>query len=99
MAEESNWNHAIILSVVTPERIARLRKCVEVIGHYGNFFEGQDGFQGLLEVRKFVDELESKLSPYGYCPHCGKPGVARERRPDGDDRCEGGHVYPSRVAR
>lgn len=35
---------------------------------------------------------------YGYCPVCGKPGVSRERRPNGDDRCEVGHTYPSRDA-
>jgi hypothetical protein len=36
--------------------------------------------------------------PYGYCPKCGAPGVSRERRPNGDDRCEDGHVYPSSTA-
>ncbi len=34
-------------------------------------------------------------NPTGYCPDCGKPGVERERRPNGNDRCEGGHTYPS----
>ena len=37
-------------------------------------------------------------SNYGFCPTCGHPGVKRERRPDGDDTCEHGHVYPSRMA-
>jgi hypothetical protein len=32
---------------------------------------------------------------YGYCPHCGLPGLSRERRPNGNDRCSQGHVYPS----
>lgn len=35
---------------------------------------------------------------YGHCPHCGAPGVLRERRPDGNDTCECGHVYPSAAA-
>lgn len=37
-------------------------------------------------------------APYGYCPECGAPGVMRERRPDGDDKCSNGHRYPSRSA-
>jgi len=64
--------------IVTPSRIKRLRKCVETIECYGHFHEGQDGFQALLEMRQFVDDLEGKLSPYGYCPHCSKPGIERE---------------------
>lgn len=59
-------------SIVTPSRIRRIRKCVETIECYGHFREGQDGFQALLELRQFVDELEGKLSPYGYCPHCSE---------------------------
>ena len=39
-----------------------------------------------------------KECPYGFCPHCGAPGKARERRPNGDDLCERGHRYPSRDA-
>lgn len=34
----------------------------------------------------------------GYCPICGKPGFSRERRPNGNDKCEAGHTYPSRDA-
>jgi hypothetical protein len=37
-------------------------------------------------------------SPYGYCPRCGGLGRSRERRPNGDDRCEHGHKYPSKDA-
>jgi hypothetical protein len=37
-------------------------------------------------------------APYGYCPHCGSPGIARERRIGGYDRCEKGHDYPSLMA-
>lgn len=37
-------------------------------------------------------------SPYGYCPQCGAPGIARERRIGGNDRCQKGHDYPSLTA-
>jgi len=32
---------------------------------------------------------------YGYCPYCAAPGVERERRPNGNDKCEAGHTYSS----
>lgn len=35
---------------------------------------------------------------YGYCPRCLNPGEERERRPNGNDTCANGHVYPSRTA-
>lgn len=35
---------------------------------------------------------------YGYCPRCGAPGKNRERRPNGNDTCERGCVYPSMSA-
>src|SRR3954464_10801834 len=35
---------------------------------------------------------------YGFCPVCHSPGKSRERRPDGNDTCEKGHSYLSRVA-
>jgi hypothetical protein len=38
-------------------------------------------------------------APYGYCPICAAPGKERERRANGDDRCENGHTYPSRDAK
>lgn len=41
---------------------------------------------------------ELKSNPYGFCPICGKPGVSRERRPDGNDKCQAGHQYPSMAA-
>jgi hypothetical protein len=34
-------------------------------------------------------------SPYDYCPECGARGARRERRLNGNDECERGHVYPS----
>ena len=41
---------------------------------------------------------EDGVMAYGYCPRCGSRGKLRERRPDGNDVCEAGHVYPSREA-
>lgn len=38
------------------------------------------------------------VSPYGTCPKCGAHGVQRERRPNGNDKCERGCTYPSRSA-
>lgn len=76
-----------------------MRKAVTVIEGYGQFSPGQDGFVALAMLRKFFDVLANENIPYGYCPHCGALGVSRERRPDGNDKCQNGHVYPSRAAR
>jgi len=35
---------------------------------------------------------------YGLCPICGANGISRERRPNGNDRCENDHTYPSKDA-
>lgn len=35
---------------------------------------------------------------YGKCPQCGANGLLRERRPNGNDKCENGHSYPSAKA-
>ncbi len=37
-------------------------------------------------------------TPYGFCPICKAPGISRERRLDGNDRCSNGHIYKSRAA-
>lgn len=37
-------------------------------------------------------------NPYGFCPVCNHPGEYRERRPNGNDRCKNGHIYPSKSA-
>lgn len=86
-------------SIFTAERIKRLAKAVGIIDCYGHFRQGQDGFEALLELKRFVDEATKQLSPYGFCPHCAGKAVSRERRPDGNDTCVNGHVYPSRAAR
>lgn len=36
---------------------------------------------------------------YGFCPICGAPGVFRERRLKGNDRCSNGHEYWSKNAK
>jgi hypothetical protein len=48
------------------------------------------------EVEKII--AEAVAPTYGLCPHCGSPGVFRERRPGGNDACAEGHVYPSKAA-
>lgn len=48
----------------------------------------------MFEKRK--EEAEENV--YGYCPKCGAPGKSRERRPNGDDRCDNDHRYPSKNA-
>jgi hypothetical protein len=40
-------------------------------------------------------KLSKSDAPYGYCPECESPGVERERRPNGNDKCGDGHTYPS----
>jgi hypothetical protein len=43
-------------------------------------------------------ETQPDNYPYGRCPECGNRGISRERRPNGNDECTHGHVYPSRNA-
>ena len=38
-------------------------------------------------------KAEPNPAPYGYCPVCGKPGVERERCPNGQIFCENGHSW------
>ena len=46
-------------------------------------------------AREYLKKPEPEPAAYGYCPECGAKGVMRERRPNGNDTCENGHVYPS----
>lgn len=39
--------------------------------------------------------IQDQRSDYGRCPWCAGHGISRERRPNGNDTCENGHVYPS----
>jgi hypothetical protein len=38
------------------------------------------------------------MNALGQCPKCGADGKIREKRPNGNDKCENGHTYPSRDA-
>ena len=56
-------------------------------------------FENMFGKRRDEDsELKKGDKGYGFCPECGAPGVSRERRPNGDDRCANGHIYPSAVS-
>jgi len=35
------------------------------------------------------------ITVHGICPGCGGKITLRERRPNGNDHCENGHVFPS----
>ena len=84
---------------MTPAQLKLLKRCVEIISGYRIFHEGQDGFQALVELQRLTGEITNDIAPYGFCPHCAAPGVSRERRPDGNDQCKSGHIYPTRAAR
>lgn len=45
------------------------------------------------EVKKPVTFVPGAM--YGYCPKCGAPGEMRTRGPNGTDRCQRKHTYPS----
>ena len=61
-------------------------------------FDTPDGVD-LAAVRAAADGcLEPVVFPYGFCPHCARPGVERERRPNGNDKCDAGHCYPTAAA-
>jgi len=51
--------------------------------------------QGMSLLHDVILPPEEPTNVYGYCPKCSKPGKSRERRPNGNDTCEGGCVYPS----
>ena len=52
---------------------------------------------GIAITRLKSQPIEPEPLPpaYGYCPHCRSEGISRERRPNGNDTCKKGHVYPS----
>lgn len=64
--------------------------------------ESEDTLDFSIKCDAFIEEARelvkqtAKSMPYGRCPICGKEGVARERRPNGNDTCKEGHVYPSK---
>jgi hypothetical protein len=42
------------------------------------------------------EPAQEPVAMYGHCPLCRAKGVSRERRLNGNDLCERGHIYPSR---
>jgi len=63
--------------------------------------EGERDFANSLMdwVEREAREADNALgNPYGVCPHCGGVVQERERRLNGNDTCENGHVYPSRLS-
>lgn len=93
----SNPNDPVNAVSIPYDKVPLLRKCVNTIKGYGHFTEGQDGWAALEELDQFVLSLEDQNDyPYGVCPHCRGKGIQRERRPNGNDTCSQGHVYPSR---
>lgn len=62
---------------------------------------GLSGHEHGSEHEARVCEMRHKVSaPYGWCPvsGCDARGLQRERRPNGNDKCERGHTYPSAIA-
>lgn len=56
----------------------------------------------LQDLRDFVRDRQILAADagmvagrYGKCPQCSAPVTIRENRPNGDDRCANGHVFPS----
>lgn len=64
--------------------------------------ESKDTLDFSIRCDTFIEEARELVrqtaepEPYGRCPICGKKGISRERRPNGNDTCEEGHVYPSK---
>lgn len=44
------------------------------------------------------DSFDPKKNRLGACPHCGAPGLTRERRINGNDTCMNMHKYKSNEA-
>lgn len=66
----------------------------------------REGFQDDQLRDRAINELTKAINKssnldantYGFCPFCGQPGISRERRLNGYDKCKGSHNYPSRNA-
>ncbi len=84
------------------QRLRREARCVlkqldELAQQWGDeamFRRCRDRLREALE-----HQAELVRCPYGRCPHCDGDVKQRERRPNGNDTCENGHVYPSRLSR
>lgn len=66
-----------------------------------NYMHDDNDIIGHITASMVVDKDGNPVTDfpaYGYCPKCGSPGESRERRPDGNDTCLKGCVYPSKSA-
>jgi len=82
---------------LTPVEVDEVVRCISVLRSkipQIRWHEVSKEWQSLLRLLG----REEEPPPYGRCPHCGLPGECRERRPDGNDCCGNGHVYPSSSA-
>lgn len=88
---------------LTRERVEKmLADAKELIGSDGELYDSMyEKIAALCEHYLSTAPAPAVAEPvavYGYCPYCGARGIMRERRPNGDDRCENKHIYPSREA-
>lgn len=57
---------------------------------------------GVASLKRIADAMGRSLEwftksfDYGVCPFCKGEVLCRERRLGGNDKCENGHVYPSK---
>ena len=88
---------------ITPECVNTrgLTGCCQEISRRLSDFLNKAGMSDSPDtVRVWFEVIpKAKEALFGYCPQCGAPGVARERRLDGRDRCANGNDYPSASAR
>lgn len=86
---------AIAQELDSSKALSWLAAC-KTLQQLGYAYHGAELWKPPLGLRPAAQT--EREAPYGYCPECGAPGVTRERRPDGDDKCSNGHRYPSRSA-
>lgn len=57
--------------------------------------------QAVNRLATMIDNEIEKLnkSVMGLCPLCDSDVVSTERRPNGNDKCVNGHVYPSHMTK
>ena len=88
------WIGQLPIGVCLRHLVPKVWTCGNVASPENPAATGTCAFDALLA---FWEQRPSS-SPYGKCPTCGARGVFRERRPNGNDKCERGHEYPSASA-
>lgn len=74
------------------------REAVESALKIANQWGNAPAFHACRDALQDIDGTtggNATSSNYGWCPFCGQPGIERERKPNGNDKCGSGHVYPS----